>query len=125
MLHGGKLRRPRRRGPGAALLAGAGDVRAAEEGEALRAVVLPLLPLQAVLFEDEQRLLAMLGDHSAASRPRYIPRRNARDHTRGNPNGSFAPGGAAWRALEASPLVQRVTEWDRACFGYPPLRTTR
>ena len=60
MLHGGELRRPRRRGPRAAVLAGAGDVRAAEEGEALRAVVLPLLPLQAVLLEDEQRLLALL-----------------------------------------------------------------
>ena len=32
------------------MLAGAGDVRAAEEGEALRAVVLPLLPLQALLL---------------------------------------------------------------------------
>ena len=60
MLYGRELRRPRRRGPWAAVLAGAGDVRAAEEGEALRAVVLPLLPLQAVLLEDEQRLLPML-----------------------------------------------------------------
>ena len=42
------------------MLAGAGDVRAAEEGEALRALVLPLLPLQALLLEDEQRLLALL-----------------------------------------------------------------
>ena len=60
MLHGCELRRPRRRGPWAAVLAGAGDVRAAEEGEALRALVLPLLPLQALLLEDEQRLLALL-----------------------------------------------------------------
>ena len=34
MLHGCELRRPRRRGPWAAVLAGAGDVRTAEEGEA-------------------------------------------------------------------------------------------
>ena len=75
MLHGRELRRPRRRGPRAALLAGAGDVRAAEEGEALRAVLLPLLPLQAVLLEDEQRLLAML---LTAPRPgTYTPKRSA------------------------------------------------
>ena len=75
MLHGCELRRPRRRGPRAAVLAGAGDVRAAEEGEALRAVVLPLLPVQAVLFEDEQRLLALL--LAATGTGTHTPKRSA------------------------------------------------
>ena len=75
MLHGCELRRPRRRGPWAAVLAGAGDVRAAEEGEALRALVLPLLPLQALLLEDEQRLLAML--LAAAGPGAHTPKRSA------------------------------------------------
>ena len=84
MLHGCELRRPRRRGPRAAVLAGAGDVRAAEEGEALRAVVLPLLPLQALLLEDEQRLLALLlaaagpgAIHQSALLPQEKRRRQA------------------------------------------------
>jgi hypothetical protein len=71
------------------------------------------------LRDDWQRLLTLLGD-STAHRPPSIPKRNARDHSRGNPDSPFAPGGAAWRALEASPLVQRLTAYDRACFGYPP-----